>query len=142
MSFQYGSGSRAKLETCSENLQLVAHRGLEVTPYDIIIIHGWRDAEVQNALFMSGASTKEFPESKHNHFDDEGVPESLAFDFAPYIDGRIPWGETHIFAVIAGCFFSAAAELGVLLRWGGDWDADGNTKEHKLQDWGHIEEVV
>ena len=64
---------------------------------------------------------------------------SDAVDFAPYIDGKIPWGETHIFAIIAGVVFACAAELGVALDWGGDWDGDGNTKEHKLQDWGHIQ---
>jgi peptidoglycan L-alanyl-D-glutamate endopeptidase CwlK len=123
------------------------YHGLSVSPYDITIIHGWRGEEVQNALFASGASTKEWPFSKHNTTDDEDDALSQAFDFGPYFllpSGKmgIPWSETHIFAVIAGCFFAAAAELEVKLRWGGDWDADGDTKEHKLQDWGHMEEII
>ena len=142
MSYIYSSGSESKIVTCTPNLQRVMYHGLSVSPYDITIVHGWRGKEVQDALFASGASTKIFPFSKHNTTDNEGDALSEAFDFAPYIDGAIPWGETHIFAVIAGCFFAAAAELEVKLRWGGDWDADGNTKEHKLQDWGHMEELV
>ena len=142
MTFRYGNASKARLDTCTDNLVAVAQRGLELSPYDITIIHGWRGEEVQNALHASGASTKRFPDSKHNTVDENEQPKSEAFDFGPWIDGDIPWGETHIFACIAGCFFAAAKELGVKLRWGGDWDGDGNTKEHKLQDWGHIEEVT
>ena len=141
----YGAGSRSKLETCHPHLVLVAELALKRSPYDITIVHGWRGEEIQNALFASGASTKRWPDSKHNASEDDELerPETVsdALDFAPWVDGKIPWGETHIFACIAGCFFAAAAELGVQLRWGGDWDADGNTKEHKLQDWGHLELV-
>lgn len=142
MIYVYGNKSESKIVTCTQNLQLVIYRGIELTPYDITIIHGWRGEEIQNALFASGASDNPWPDSKHNTIDEDSQALSEAFDFGPWIDSRIPWGETHIFAVIAGCFFAAAAELGVLLRWGGDWDADGNTKEHKLQDWGHMEEVI
>ncbi len=141
MTYIYGQKSESKIVTCTSNLQLVACRGLELTPYDITIIHGWRGQEIQDALFESGASDNKWPLSKHNTTEN-GQALSEAFDFGPWVDGRIPWGETHIFAVIAGCFFAAASELGVLLRWGGDWDADGNTKEHKLQDWGHMEEIT
>lgn len=143
--FTYGSGSTNKLSTVHPKLRQVAIRALERSPYDITIVHGWRGEEVQNALKASGASTKFFPDSRHNKSDDPQVENpnqvSDAIDFAPWIDADIPWGETHIFAVIAGLMFAAASELGVTLRWGGDWDTDGNTKEHKLQDWGHMEIV-
>ena len=143
MSFTYGSGSRAKLATVHPKLKECAVLALSRSPYDITIVHGWRGEEVQNALFASGASTKQFPDSRHNKTDDVLIPNpnevSDAIDFAPWIDGGIPWGETHIFACIAGLFFAAADELGITHRWGGDWDTDGNTKEHKLQDWGHLE---
>lgn len=139
MPYRFGKRSSDKLATCHPTLVAVAKRALERSPYDFTIVHGWRGEDVQNALFDSGASTKRWPDSMHNNTDDNDRPMSLAIDFAPYIDGDIPWGETHIFACIAGCLFSAAAELGATLRWGGDWDTDGNTKEHKLQDWGHVE---
>jgi peptidoglycan L-alanyl-D-glutamate endopeptidase CwlK len=117
----------------------VAQRALELSPYDFGIAHGHRGEAEQNALFDAGASSVRFPDSKHNAETAEGRPQSEAVDFFPTIGGHVPWNETHIFAVIAGCFFAAAAELKVKLRWGGDWDGDGNTKEHKLQDWGHME---
>ncbi len=143
MSFQYGPSSNAKLDTVHPHLRMIAIRALQRSPYDITIVHGWRGEEIQNALFDSHASTKRFPDSRHNKSQDPGLPDPLkvsdAIDFAPWIDGGIPWNETHIFAAIAGLMFAAADELGLKIRWGGDWDTDGNTREHKLQDWGHIE---
>jgi len=137
----FGSTSMAKLNTCHPDIQLVAIKALELSPYDFTIIHGWRGQEVQDALFDSGASTKQYPNSKHNTQDefDEDEPGSEAIDFGPWINGKVPWDDTHIFAAIAGCFLAAAADLNVKLRWGGDWDSDGSTKDQTLMDWGHVE---
>ena len=139
--YSFGKKSAANLATTHKLMQRVARRALELTPYDFAIVHGWRGKDIQNALHASGASETPWPGSKHNHTKN-GEPCSLAVDFAPWVGNSIPWNETHVFAVIAGCFFAAAAELGIDLRWGGDWDGDGNTQEHKLQDWGHIELVI
>lgn len=139
--YVFGKASKAKLETVNPLLADVCRVALLRSPYDFTIVHGWRNEDQQNALFASGASTKEWPWSTHNVMRG-GQPYSSAIDFGPWIDGRIPWKETHIFACVAGCMFAAADEVGARLRWGGDWDADGNTKEHKLQDWGHMELIL
>lgn len=137
--YQYGARSREKLDTCHPQLREVADLALQLSPYDITIIHGFRRQAIQDALFESGASTKRFPDSKHNHRTEDDLPCSLAIDFGPWVKGGVPWNDTHVFACIAGCFFAAAAQLGVTLRWGGDWDSDGSTKDQKLMDWGHLE---
>lgn len=143
----YGTKSDAKLGTCHPMLKKIAYRALKRSPYDITIIHGWRGEAIQNALQESGASTKRFPDSRHNKTDDPNIASDLrdktsdAIDFAPWVNGDIPWKDTHIFAVVAGCFFAAAAEFGVTLRWGGDWDSDGSTTDQTLMDWGHVELV-
>ena len=85
-----------------------------------------------------GASHKQFPDSEHNFMRDD-KPCSKAFDFGPWINGAIPWDDTHLFALVAGCYFAAATELGVRLRWGGDWDMDGLTTDQTFMDWGHLE---
>ena len=64
---------------------------------------------------------------------------SDALDFAPYINGRIYWEDSHIFAVVAGVFMAAAKQQGFKIRWGGDWDSDGTTTDQTFMDWGHIE---
>lgn len=137
--FNFGRSSRAKLDTCHSELITIAERALELSPVDITIVWGWRGEDVQNAFFESGASKKQYPHSKHNHTDTDGMPESLAIDFAPWVDGKIPWKDTHMFALIAGLMFAAAKEQGVRLRWGGDWSMDGSTLDQTLMDWGHME---
>ncbi len=151
--YSYGERSQTKLETCHSALIKMAHAGLIVSPVDITIIHGWRGQEVQDALFDSGASEKEWPFSKHNNMMSEGqnvTPESLAIDFGPWVDGKVPWKDTHMFALIAGIFIATFYQLqiedeissDVLLRWGGDWDMDGSTTDQKLMDWGHMELIL
>lgn len=138
--WKYGKKSGSRLDTCHPLLQDVAYRALELSPVDITIIWGWRGEEIQNAFFESGASSKRFPDSKHNALlDDQITPCSEALDFGPWVNGDIPWNDTNIFCVVAGAFFAAAAELGVTIRWGGDWDMDGSTTDQKLMDFGHIE---
>lgn len=138
--FVYSQASRAKLMTCNSKLQAIASRALELSPVDIIIIHGWRGKDEQNKLVREGKSKTPWPTSKHNTSDANG-PCSSAIDFAPVSNGRIQWGDTHMFAVVAGCMFSAAKERGVEIRWGGDWDMDGSTTDQTFMDWGHVELV-
>lgn len=151
--YSYGVKSQGKLDTCHSALNKTANAGLIVSPVDITIIHGWRGQEVQEALFASGASEKDWPDSKHNNYDMAGdfrIEESLAFDFGPWVDGKVPWKDTHMFALIAGIFFAVFDQLQIegeisnqiLLRWGGDWDMDGSTTDQKLMDWGHMELIL
>lgn len=140
---KYGAASMEKLASCHPMLAKVAVRALEICPYDITIVFGHRGEEVQNTLFARGSSEKKFPLSKHNRLGSNGQPQSEAIDFAPYINGSIPWNDTHIFAVVAGSFFAAAIELGATLRWGGDWDSDGLSKgDQQFFDYGHIEIIL
>lgn len=141
--FRFGAKSLRKLDTCCPQLKAVATRAIELTPVDFTIIHGFRSAEEQDLLFESGASKTPWPKSKHNNVQaPDQTPWSLALDFGPLHQGAIPWGDTHMFALVAGVFFSAAKERGVTLRWGGDWDMDGSTEDQTFMDWGHLEVVL
>lgn len=137
-SFRFGSKSKERLATCHPVLQGIADRAIELTPIDFTIVHGWRNQATQDLLFQSGASQAPWPTSRHNHMRDN-LPCSLAIDVAPIIKGKIPWGDTHCFSVIAGVFFAAATEQEVRLRWGADWDLDGRTTDQTLMDYGHLE---
>ena len=131
MTYKFGQRSYQKLQSCAPALIDIAEDAINHSPVDFTIVWGMRGEQIQNALFESGASRKRWPESKHNQ-----TP-SLALDFAPWVQHRIDWEDTHIFALIAGVFFACAGPG--QLRWGGDWDGDGTTKDQTLMDWGHIE---
>ena len=141
--FKFGKRSMTALGTCHPGLQLIADEALAVSPYDFTIIHGWRDMKTQNEMYFAGNSRKQYPNSRHNKTSDpqavhvEGMSDAL--DFAPFVNGKINWFDTHIFAVIAGCFMASANRAGHTLRWGGDWNSDGRTYDQTLMDYGHLE---
>jgi peptidoglycan L-alanyl-D-glutamate endopeptidase CwlK len=140
--FHWSKSSQAKLDSCCRELQLIADKALAYGVIDIKIVHGYRGEQEQNDLYHQTppATAKLFPYSKHNH-ETEGEPDSLAVDFAPVVNGTIHWRDTHSFALVAGLLMAAARELGFTLRWGGDWDRDGQTTDQTLMDYGHVEVV-
>lgn len=59
-----------------------------------------------------------------------------AFDAAPW---PIDWENTKRFDVLANLMFRAAAIEKVRIRWGADWDQDGNPRERGESDSPHFE---
>lgn len=141
--YEYGSGSLQKLSTCHPVWRRIANRALKLSQYDIIIVCGHRGKEIQDAYYEAGKSMKKWPNSRHNRSDDpyQNYQDAIsdAIDFAPYVNGRINWEDAHIFSNVAGCFMTVANDMAVRLRWGGDWDGDGESTDQRLMDWGHLE---
>lgn len=147
---QFGKKSEALLEQLSDPLVAVARAGIKII--DFSIIYTYRGEELQNSLVASGNSKTPWPQSKHNRLPSE------AFDFAPY---PIDWPQeselrmgvkdgdlkairhyikaTNRFYLVAGILISCAAELGVPVRWGGDWDGDFDIFDQTFDDIGHLE---
>jgi peptidoglycan L-alanyl-D-glutamate endopeptidase CwlK len=117
--FIYGETSRAKLRTVHPALAAVATRALEISPFDITVVCGWRGEKEQNEAYAAGRSRVKWPDSKHNNTVGDNVPLSLAIDLAPYLGGQIPWTDSKLFHVLAGVVFAAAKERNVEIRWGG-----------------------
>jgi peptidoglycan L-alanyl-D-glutamate endopeptidase CwlK len=127
---EYSENSKRLLRGCDDRLTLIFVNAIHWT--DIKIISGFRGEIVQNRLYAEGKSKKMYPGSKHNHYP------SLAVDWAPY---PIDWHDTERFVFAAGRIFQIADELGIKIRWGGDWDSDGHQADEKFRDYGHIELV-
>jgi peptidoglycan L-alanyl-D-glutamate endopeptidase CwlK len=100
---------------------------------DIKIIAGRRNEEQQTAAFEAGNSQVEWPDSTHNTDPSEGV------DVAPY---PIVWDDRERFTLMAGVIMGIAHTMGIVLRWGGDWDRDTEVKDNHFDDLGHFELVL
>lgn len=138
--YSFGNASRQKLHTCCPELVQVAERVMSYQIMDFTIVWGHRGKAAQDKAFAEGASKKQWPDSLHN------VYPSDALDFAPWITlpngrGGIDWSDNYSFVMLAGLFLAAGAELEIELRYGGDWDRDGSTKDQTFMDLGHIEVV-
>lgn len=124
----YSEKSKERLATCDERLQYLFNEVIE--HYDCTIIIGHRTEAEQNEAYRTGASTKQFPNSRHN------TSPSLAVDVAPC---PIDWKDTIRFYHFGGFVKGVAVRLGIPLRWGGDWDGDTDLHDQTLMDLVHFE---
>lgn len=108
-------------------LQAVADEAIKSV--DFILLDAQRGRAEQEKAFKAGNSKAHFGQSAHNY-----VP-AVAFDLAP---NPVDWDAAK-FRVIAKVILAAAKTLNVPLRWGGDWDMDGDWKDERFLDWGHFE---
>lgn len=97
---------------------------------DIMILEGFRDEATQNKYFQAGASKVQWPNGKHNRFPSEAV------DVTPC---PLNWNDKQGFIDLSKKVLDKAAELGIPIRWGGDWDGDGDMKDQKFNDLVHYE---
>lgn len=100
---------------------------------DVTLISGHRSKQEQNELFAAGKSQLEYPQSKHNDWP------SLAVDFQPYPYPRFENKLWAALAYIAAHAIQFAKEDGVALRWGGDWNRNGDLTDQNFDDLFHLE---
>ena len=133
----FGTRSEANLHSCDDRLQRVLRRALSYG-VDFSVIEGHRTLERQLSLYHQGKSQIDGVNRKgeHNYWP------SRAVDVLPYpgeINGVNVWNDKQRFSVLAGLIMAAAKEEGVAIRWGGDWDGDGNNADSNFNDLPHFE---
>ena len=127
----FSKRSNDKLETCHEDIVRVMRTVIQWSDFSIIC--GIRLEEEQNEAYAKGYSKVKFPDSKHNAAPPK---KSKAVDVAPY---PIDWNDKRRFDILAGRILMAAELMDIKLRWGGDWDSDGDVKDQTFNDVGHYE---
>ena len=126
----FSARSELRLGSCDPRLQEICHEAIKII--DFSVIEGHRSEARQNDAYDAGRSKLKWPESKHNQ-----VP-SLAVDIVPY---PVDWEQHSRFYVLAGVMFACAHKLGYKLRFGGDWDMDGEHTDQTFHDLPHFEIV-
>jgi len=127
---KFGKRSKKRLQGVDAQLQNVLN---EVVKYfDITIIEGLRSQERQNELVAQGKSKTKF--GKH--------VQGKAVDIAPY---PIDWKARDDFHLLGGFVLGIASQMGIKVRWGGDWNASSlfkgqrTTKDNNFDDLVHFE---
>lgn len=131
--FKFSKRSLAEIETLEPDLQIVLSKVMNWQIIDFTVIQGVRTIEEQKELVRTGKSRT--MNSKHlpNRF---GMSEAV--DIAPW---PIDWNDPERFFFLGGLVFAAAEEMGVKLRWGGDWDSDKDFRDQTFIDLPHFELV-
>lgn len=127
----FSERSLKNLAEAHPDIQRVMHEAIKNTPIDFVVIEGFRSEAEQNEAFRKGASKARFGQSAHNYRP------AAAVDIVPYPNyfnaSREEWrrlGE-HI--------VSTAKLMNVPLRWGADWNMNGNYKDERFVDSPHFE---
>lgn len=139
MKYTLSNRSLNNLTGVHPELVKVVKRAIEITEQDFVVIEGVRTQARQDELWAQGR-TKPGPvvtwtkDASSHGIHDDGF--GYAVDIAPY---PIDWNDLKKFDAISKAMFTAADELGVRLRWGADWDMDGNPRERGESDSPHFE---
>lgn len=128
--------SEKRLEGVNPTLVSVVRRAAKRLPFSLFVVEGLRTKERQEQLYAQGR-TKPGPKvtwtMKSKHI------EGMAVDLAPLIDGAIDWKDLKKFDQIAAAMIEAGKEVGVLVRWGRDWNQNGRPGEKGESDSPHFE---
>ena len=128
----FGSKSMSRLNTCNEQLKVLFKA--VVKDFDCSVTEGYRNEETQNRYYDEGRSKVKYPLGNHNH------QPSRAVDVYPFpIDVK----DRDRFHFFAGYVRAVADQLGIKIRWGGNWRNDLNIgfRRNKFDDLVHFELV-
>lgn len=126
--------SLKRLEGVEEDLAKVVRLAIMRTPVDFGVawLGGMRTPEEQNQLYKDGYSKCDGYEKLSKHQFGEAV------DLQVFVGGSAVQNE-RMQCIVAGVMFACATELGVTLRWGLDWDQDGDIRDNVFNDIYHFE---
>lgn len=126
---RFSQRSKERLDTCDKRLQKVFNEVIKHV--DCTILEGVRTLDRQKELVRTGKSKT--LKSKHLPGSDG---KSRAVDVAPY---PIDWNNKERFYIFAGFVKGIAAQMGIKIRMGADWDGDFTTRDQTFHDLPHFE---
>jgi len=140
MAYKLSARSLSRLNGVHPDLVRIVKRAIEITRQDFSVLEGVRTPERQAELYAQGRSKPGQIVTwtmTSNHFK-QADGYGHAVDLVPY---PLDWSDLRAFDAIAMAMFDAADELGLKIRWGADWDQDGNIREKGESDSPHFELV-
>ena len=125
---KFGRKSKERLNTCDSNLQKVFNEVIKHV--DCSVLEGHRSKDRQNKLYEEEKTKVKYPDGRHNR------QPSSAVDVTPY---PVDWKDRERQTLFAGFVIGVASQMGINLRWGGDWDQDFQVVDNRFDDFPHFE---
>ena len=149
--YSFGKTSKRRLETCDSRIRDTMYLAIKRSPIDFGIAQGARTVEQQQEYFDNDkskinpsayANLEDLLKVAKHIVDGEIRLKAEAVDVYAFVNGKASWDSSSLI-LIAGVILSCANELGYKLRWGGNWDGDGEIiTDQKFQDFPHFELLV
>lgn len=133
----FSTASKQKLATCDERLQRLFNA--VIRRYDCIVLQGHRSVAEQQALYAQGRTKPGPVVTQLDGVNKKGMHNyspARAVDIAPY---PLDWNDLPRFIHFAGYVKGVADQLGISVRWGGDWDSDNRQSDERFRDFPHFE---
>lgn len=137
--YQFSRSSILRMQGIAPELVLVLSRALLRSSIDFAVLEGIRTRERQRELVAKGRSKT--MNSKHligRAVDLVAVGDLDSNGHVDHKDRALQW-DRGTYAKVAAAMLEAARELGIQIRWGGDWDRDGDTSDTRFFDGPHFE---
>lgn len=131
--FVLSKASRDTMKGVHPDLVKVVERAIQLTTVDFKVGEGVRTVARQKTLVAEGKSKT--MNSRHIPGKD-GL--GKAVDLWVLKNGKVVW-DVPSYVELSKYVLQAAKELNIPIRWGGDWNGNGNWKEEKFFDGPHYE---
>lgn len=125
-----------RLDGVNESLATIVRRAIKAVPFDVIVVEGLRTKARQVDLYAQGRTK---PGKVVTWTLDSKHIQGRAVDLAPMLGDAIDWSDPKKFDAINNAMQAAAREAKANVRWGADWDQDGNPRERGETDSPHWE---
>ena len=118
--YKLSKRSLGRLEGINDDLLSIVKESIKHSPWDFGIpqMGGMRTSEDQHYLYLRKVSQLDGYNKKSYH------QTGKAFDIYLYIDGKASWDRDKL-EDVAKHIIAVAADMGLEITWGGDWDGDG-----------------
>lgn len=143
--FKWGERSKKVLDELQPELRVVMGDALRLSSVDFSLVDGARTIEEQRKYFKEGKS-KVNPDAYPSpdalyaaakHVVGPGMPKARAVDIIIGVEGK-GYDMNHL-SHVAGVILTCARQRGIAMRWGGNFDQDGQILEQPFIDSPHFE---
>jgi len=138
MTYALGKPSLDTLKGVHPDLVKVVKLAIQKTPQDFMVLEGVRTLERQKQLYAQGRTKpgKVVTWTLNSRHIPKADGLGHAVDLVPY---PVDWNTPAKFVTISKAMLAAAKELGIAIRWGGNWDGDDRPGEKGETDGPHFE---
>lgn len=151
MMFKLSARSEKALVGVDPKLVAVVRRAIQITPVDFMVVEGVRTREQCMINYGKGRTVAQLKAkgipanyskpaaAKVTWLNDPFASKHCFGKAVDLLPAPYDWKDTKPFDQVAKAMLQAAKELGVKVRWGADWDADGKPREKGEADSPHFE---